>query len=64
MVGLEEVFIMCVCKIGLQKICKTFASDLGSYFEIMRGFQKHLGLGSFEVPKKFRVDGTGGNMVE
>ena len=30
---------------GLQKICKIFASELGFKSEIMRGFQKGITLG-------------------
>ena len=33
------------CKIGLQKICKNFASGCRSKSGIMRGFQKGITLG-------------------
>ena len=33
------------CKIGLQKMCKIFASKLGSKSGVMRGFQKGITLG-------------------
>ena len=35
-----------VCKIGLQKNCKIFASELGSKLRVMRGFQKGITLGN------------------
>ena len=44
-VGSLEVFIFWVCKNGLQKICKIFASELGFMFGVMRGFQKGITLG-------------------
>ena len=45
MVGPLEGLIYWVCKIWLQKICKIFASELGSNSGIMRGFQKGITLG-------------------
>ena len=42
--NLEE-FILRVCKIGLQKICKNLAFELGSESGVMRGFQKGITLG-------------------
>ena len=43
--GFLEVFILWVCKNGLQKMCKIFASELGSKSGVMRGFQKGITLG-------------------
>ena len=34
-----------VCKIGLQKNCKIFASELGSKLGFVRSFQKGITLG-------------------
>ena len=55
-----EVLKLLGCKIGLQKICKIFASELGFKFGIMRGFQKGITLGGrnsesviFGFAKKF-----------
>ena len=44
-VGSLEVFIFLVCKNRLQKMCKIFASELGSKSGVMRGFQKGITLG-------------------
>ena len=38
-----------VCKIGLQKNCKIFASELGSKLRVMRGFKKGITLGNRSV---------------
>ena len=42
----SDMLISWVCKIGLQKMCKIFASEFGSKSGVMRGFQKGLILGS------------------
>ena len=44
-VGSLKVFIFCVCKNGLQKICKIFAFELGFMLGVMRGFQNGITLG-------------------
>ena len=44
-VGPLEVFIMLVCKIGLQKKLQIFCNELGFVLGVMRGFQKGITAG-------------------
>ena len=48
--------------VGLQNICKKFASELGSKSGVMRGFQKCITLGGRRSLDQV-MDGTRGNMV-
>ena len=59
-VGPLEVFIFLVCKNGLQKICKIFASELGFKLGVMRGFQKGITLVGRTSGSVRKVFGGGG----
>ena len=55
---------MWVCKIGLQKICKFLASEMGSKSGIMRGFQKGITLGGSTPGSACKVPGGGGGLLD
>ena len=56
-----------VCVVGLQKICKILATELGFKLGVMRGFQKGITLGgraSGSVRKVFGWGGVVGWIIE
>ena len=48
-------FIKFVCKKGLQKMCKIFASEFGSKSGVIRAFQKGIILGGRSPRRDHKV---------